>query len=185
MAETKVLFVCTANICRSPTAEAVMRKFIQEAGLQDRVFVDSAGTHDFHIGAPPDPRAQAAASRRGYDLTALRARQVTPSDFEKFDLVLGMDFNNLATLHDISPAQYAHKIGLLMPYAKRRRASIIHDPYARSAKDFDLVLDYIEDACGGLVQVLGRSEHAQGAETVAFKSGFVSSVAPLHAARAG
>ncbi|HZW11562.1 MAG TPA: low molecular weight protein-tyrosine-phosphatase [Noviherbaspirillum sp.] len=169
MAETQVLFVCTANICRSPTAEAVMRKYVQEAGLHGRVFVDSAGTHDFHIGAPPDPRAQAAARRRGYDLTALRARQVTPEDFEKFDLVLGMDFNNLAALHDISPTQYRHKIGLLMPYAKRRRASIIHDPYARSTKDFDLVLDYIEDACSGLVETLSRNELSHGAEMSAYK----------------
>ncbi|GAB3553552.1 low molecular weight protein-tyrosine-phosphatase [Noviherbaspirillum agri] len=185
MAETQVLFVCTANICRSPTAEAVMRKFVQEAGLHDRLFVDSAGTHDFYIGAMPDPRAQAAASRRGYDLTGLRARQVTLEDFEKFDLVLGMDFNNLATLHDISPAQYHHKIGLLMPYAKRRRASIIHDPYARSGKDFDLVLDYIEDACGGLVQALSQHERARGAETAAYNTGGMTSGAPLHVARFG
>ena len=169
MAATQVLFVCMANICRSPTAEAVMRKLVEDAGLHQHVLVDSAGTHDFHVGAPPDPRAQAAARRRGYDLTALRARQVASNDFEKFDLVLAMDFNNLATLHDMSPVEHRHKIGLLMPYAKRRRASIIHDPYSRNAKDFDLVLDYIEDACGGLVQALGGGQLVLHADMVAYK----------------
>lgn len=169
MATTQVLFVCMANICRSPTAEAVMRKLVQEAGLNHRIVVDSAGTHDFHLGAPPDPRAQAAARKRGYDLTALRARQVALEDFEKFDLVLAMDFNNLATLHDLSPIHHRHKLGLLMPYAKRRRASIVHDPYSRSAKDFDLVLDYIEDACSGLVQTLSRSDASQRADLATAK----------------
>lgn len=169
MAATQVLFVCMANICRSPTAEAVMRKLVENAGLHRHVLVDSAGTHDFHVGAPPDPRAQAAARRRGYDLTPLRARQVARNDFETFDLVLAMDFNNLATLHDISPVEHRHKIGLLMPYAKRRRASIVHDPYSRSAKDFDLVLDYIEDACSGLVETLGGSQLAFHADMAVFK----------------
>lgn len=169
MTATQVLFVCMGNICRSPTAEGVMRKLVEDAGLQNRVIVDSAGTHDYHVGAPPDPRAQTAARRRGYDLTALRARQVISADFEIFDLVLAMDFNNLAVLHDVCPSQHRYKVGLLMPYATRRRASIVHDPYYRSAKDFDLVLDCIEDACSGLMQALCCDNVARGANVAAFK----------------
>ena len=127
-----------------------MHKLVDEAGLQSDIVVDSAGTHDYHVGAAPDPRAQAAARRRGYDLSTLRARQVTPADFDGFDLLLAMDFNNLAWLQSQCPKPLHTKLGLLMPYATRRRAAIVHDPYYRSAKDFELVLDYIEDACSGL-----------------------------------
>lgn len=153
MKETKILFVCMGNICRSPTAEGVMRALAERAGL-DRLVVDSAGTHDYHLGEPPDPRAQAAARRRGYDLSQLRARQVVFGDFECFDLVLAMDFNNLSTLRDMCPAGAEAKIGLLMPYATNRCSSIVHDPYYRSARDFDLVLDCIEDGCKGLLCTL-------------------------------
>lgn len=163
MMTTRVLFVCMGNICRSPTAEAVMRQLVEKAGLQDHVVVDSAGTHDYHVGASPDPRAQAVAERRGYDLSALRARQVTLADFDAFNLLLAMDFNNLASLQDVCPAPLQTKLGLLMPYAKNRRAAIVHDPYYRSAKDFDLVLDYIEDACRGLVQSLACGAIARSA----------------------
>jgi protein-tyrosine phosphatase len=161
MKTTQVLFVCMGNICRSPTAEGVMRKIVCDAGLQNYILVASAGTHDYHVGQPPDPRAQAAARKRGYDLTALRARQVSPSDFEAFDLLLAMDFNNMAILQDMCPAEHRDKIGLLMSYAMQRRASIVHDPYYRGARDFDLVLDYIEDACIGLVRaIIDHVDHA-------------------------
>lgn len=154
MKATQVLFVCMGNICRSPTAEGVMRKYVEDMGLSGRILVDSAGTHDYHVGEAPDPRAQAAARRRGYDLSSLRARQVEVSDFGRFDLVLAMDFNNLANLQGRCPAGYEKKMGLLMPFARARRATIVHDPYYRSAKDFDLVLDSIEDACRGLLDVI-------------------------------
>jgi len=154
MTATRVLFVCMGNICRSPTAEAVLRKYVEELGLGDSFVIDSAGTHGYHIGEAPDPRAQASARRRGYDLSNLRARQVEAEDFERFDHILAMDFNNLATLDAICPHGHKSKMGLLMPYARNRRATIVHDPYYRSAKDFDLVLDCIEDACKGLLQVL-------------------------------
>ncbi len=160
MKTTQVLFVCMGNICRSPTAEAVMRKRLAAAGLQHVVLVDSAGTHDYHVGQPPDPRAQAAAQRRGYDLSLLRARQVAPGDFQSFDLVLAMDFNNLEVLQAMCPPEQRRKLGLLMAYAVRRNATIVHDPYYRGAKDFDLVLDYIEDACAGLIQSIVHS-HAK------------------------
>lgn len=154
MKAAQILFVCMGNICRSPTAEGVMRKYVDELGLSDRIIVDSAGTHDYHVGEAPDPRAQAAACRRGYDLSGLRARQVNGSDFERFDLVLAMDFNNLASLQAYCPLGCEGKMGLLMPYARTRHSTIVHDPYYRSAKDFDLVLDSIEDACKGLLDVL-------------------------------
>jgi protein-tyrosine phosphatase len=151
MNPTRILFVCMGNICRSPTAEGVMRHVLQQAGLQERIVVDSAGTHGYHAGSPPDPRAQAAARRRGYDLSALRARQVAPADFERFDLVLAMDYDNLEHLHSACPELHRVKLGLLMKFATRTSAAIVHDPYYRGAKDFDLVLDHIEDACQGLV----------------------------------
>lgn len=154
MDATQILFVCMGNICRSPTAEAVMRRYVKDCGLSDAFVIESAGTHGYHVGEAPDPRAQAAAFRRGYDLSGLRARQVEMSDFERFDLLLAMDFNNLATLHALCPPGLDRKMGLLMPYARNRRSTIVHDPYYRSARDFDLVLDCIEDACKGLLDAL-------------------------------
>lgn len=157
MKATRVLFVCMGNICRSPSAEGVMRRYVERAGLQHHLLVDSAGTHAYHIGQPPDPRAQAAARRRGYDLSPLRARPIVANDFDTFDLVLAMDFNNLEVLQGICPPKHHPKLGLLMSFAQVSKATIVHDPYYRSAKDFDLVLDYIEDACSGLVRALAPS----------------------------
>lgn len=131
-----------------------MRTKVAEAGLDDLIVVDSAGTHDYNVGAAPDPRAQEAARRRGYELGQLRARQVSPQDFEQFDLILAMDFANLERLQTLCPPEHRQKIGLLMPYATRRRALIVHDPYSRSLREFELALDYIEDACMGLLETL-------------------------------
>lgn len=156
MKTSRVLFVCMGNICRSPTAEGVMRKLVADANLQDRVMVDSAATHDYHVGEPPDPRAQAAARRRGYDLSALRARHLVAADFDVFDLILGMDFNNLEIMQNLCPPEHQSKIGLLMSYASKRKASIVHDPYYRGARDFDVVFDYIEDACQGLLRSIAQ-----------------------------
>jgi len=157
MKTIRLLFVCMGNICRSPTAEGVMRHFVEKAGLQHCVQVDSAGTHDYHCGKPPDRRAQAAARRRGYDISPLRARQIDPGDFERFDALLAMDFNNLEALQAVCPSEHRAKLGLLMAYASRSNAAIVHDPYYRGARDFDMVLDHIEDACQGLVQALSHS----------------------------
>ena len=162
MKSTQILFVCMGNICRSPTAEGVMRKYVEESGLTDRIVVDSAGTHDYHVGEAPDPRAQAAARRRGYDLSCLRARRIEVADFDRFDLVLAMDFNNLAFLQAWCPQGLEQKMGLLMPYAQNRRATIVHDPYYRSVRDFDHVLDSIEDACKGLLSVVTENEEVVG-----------------------
>src|SRR6185369_15566282 len=108
----RVLFVCMGNICRSPTAEAVFRRAVDEAGLKDLIECDSAGTHAYHIGEPPDQRAQQAASRRGYDMSHLRGRQIGERDFARFDYVVAMDRRNLSLLEELCPAAHADKLGL-------------------------------------------------------------------------
>jgi protein-tyrosine phosphatase len=154
MDKMNILFVCMGNICRSPTAEGVMRKLVAEAGMDHRIMVDSAGTHGYHVGEPPDPRAQAAAKRRGYDIADLRARELEAADYERFDLLLAMDFNNLDRLQILCPPQFQSKLGMLMGYARQCKAPIVPDPYYRGASDFNRVLDYVEDACQGLLQAL-------------------------------
>jgi protein-tyrosine phosphatase len=144
------------NICRSPTAVGVMRKFVEEAGLQHFVHVDSAGTHNYCIGEPPHPQAQAIARQRGYDLTAMRARQLVPSDFESYDLLLAMDKSNLASLERMCPQQHLDKVRLLMHYASESMLPVIPDPFGGEHEDFEMALDCIEDACNGLVTALSR-----------------------------
>lgn len=148
-----VLFVCMGNICRSPTAEGVFRRMVQEAGLEERVHVDSAGTHGYHLGAEPDRRSQAAAARRGYDLSALRARQLLPEDGERFDLVLAMDRDNLARSRGLlrGPAE----LRLLMDFAEERRKDEVPDPYYTGGEaGFEEVLDMIEEAGRGLMDAV-------------------------------
>ena len=144
------------NICRSPTAEGVMRKLVENAGMQDRVEVDSAGTHGYHLGSAPDTRSQAAARKRGYNLAATRARQVDERDFEKFDLLLVMDLENLMLLQRLCPAQHLPKLRLLMSYALNSAAPIVPDPYHDGSNGFETVLDYVEDACAGLLRLLSH-----------------------------
>lgn len=161
MSITRVLFVCMGNICRSPTAEGVLRRMAEQAGVVG-LEVDSAGTHDYHVGEPPDPRAQAAAARRGYDLSTLRARQLEPADFERFDLILAMDFNNLGVLQNLCPVASRPKLGMLMAYGRRFNAVVVQDPYYRDAAAFESALDYIEDACAGLLGVIAGRENVAG-----------------------
>src|SRR5437773_5757394 len=116
-----VLFVCTGNICRSPTAEAIFRKLAADAGMEEAVTADSAGTHAYHVGEPPDPRAQKAAAKRGYDLSALRARTVEDADFQRFDLILAMDEDHYSILSSMAQPAAAHKLKLMMTYAQRFR----------------------------------------------------------------
>ena len=150
----KVLFVCMGNICRSPTAEAIFRKLAGESGLSDYLEIDSAGTHGFHAGRPPDPRSIAHAARRGFDLTALRSREVVASDFERFDHVIAMDDDNVQQLKAFCPNHLAKKITLLLDYARDSKYREVPDPYQGRAKDFELALDLIEQGCGGLVEHL-------------------------------
>ena len=148
----KVLFVCMGNICRSPMAEGVFRARVEAAGYGDRVEVDSAGTHAYHIGEPPDERAQAAIARRGIDISALRGRQAATEDIARFDYVLAMDGDNYAHLQALSPEGYEHKIELFLEYASRARERFVPDPYYGGPSGFDRVLDLIEDAAEGLLQ---------------------------------
>jgi protein-tyrosine phosphatase len=153
---TRVLFVCMGNICRSPMAEGVFRHAVSQSGLQDVVRVDSAGTHAFHAGEAPDRRAQATAVRRGYDISDLRARQVLDVDFEQFDLILAMDWDNLSLLQQLAPKRTHHKLQLLMRYASEHESATIPDPYYGAQLGFDQALDFIEDACAGLLEVARR-----------------------------
>lgn len=153
----RVLMVCSGNICRSPTAEAVLRQRLQAARLGDRVAVDSAGTHGFHIKEPPDPRAQALGLKRGYDLSSLRARRVGGEDFLAFQHILAMDEGHLKWLHDAAPPDARAKVGLLMSHAVRHAGvREVPDPYYGSERDFERVLDLVEDACDGLLRQLAR-----------------------------
>lgn len=148
------------NICRSPTAEGVLRAKLAAAGLDDWVELDSAGTHGYHVGRAPDPRSQQCALRRGYDLSALRARQVRAEDFARFDLVLAMDHDNLAGLRALCPSAGDEQLRLLMSFATRHRADEVPDPSYGEGDGFERVLDYIEDACDGVVEMLRRRRAA-------------------------
>ena len=150
----KILFVCLGNICRSPSAEGVFRQKLEQAGLSDRVEVDSAGTHAYHVGSPPDDRAAAAASRRGIDLSGLRGRQVSPDDFEHYDYILAMDRDNLADLLAMSPAEHQHKIRLFLDFAGAGTGPEVPDPYYGGSDGFERVLDMLEQASDGLLLVL-------------------------------
>lgn len=159
MTKTSILFVCMGNVCRSPTAEGVLRARAAKAGLGDRLHIDSAGTHPHEVGRRPDPRSTQYAARRGYDLSTQRARQVAASDFETFDHIYAMDGDNLAYLVADCPPQHRHKLGLFMQFAGNSKSEVVPDPYHGDGKGFDKVLDYIEDASDGLLAVLqGRHE---------------------------
>lgn len=156
MVMTKILFVCMGNVCRSPIAEGVFRKMVRDAGLEDIVQIASAGTHAYHVGEPPDVRGQQAARKRGYELTDLRARQITQSDFHEYDLILAMDWENLSLLQQQCPRQQKHKLHLLMRYAGEFDAATVPDPYYGGPEGFGTVLDYVEDACQGLLEVVRK-----------------------------
>lgn len=147
----KVLFVCLGNICRSPTAEGVFRHLVEAEGLDDVIGTDSAGTSDWHIGAPPDRRAQAAAKRRGIDLSDLQGRQVTAGDFDEFDYVLAMDQRNHAALSSLAPNGRADRLHMFLSFAPGIADMEVPDPYYGGDTGFDDVLDMIEAASRGLL----------------------------------
>jgi protein-tyrosine phosphatase len=153
---TRVLFVCMGNICRSPMAEGVFRHLVRQAGLEDVVRVASAGTHGFHAGEAPDKRAQAAVAKRGFDISDLRARAVRERDFDDFDLILAMDWDNLSALQQAAPKRAHHKLQLLMRFATDHESATIADPYYGNAQGFEQVLDCIQDACAGLLELAKR-----------------------------
>lgn len=149
-----VLFVCTANICRSPLAEAVLRHKAVQDGIADSLQIDSAGTHDFRVGEAPDPRARRAAERRGYAIPERRARQIARDDLERYDFVLAMDMKNMTALHQLAGADLWQKPKLLLPYSRRFGGKEIADPYAADEQQFELVLDMIESAAEGLLAAI-------------------------------
>jgi protein-tyrosine phosphatase len=155
-ARLRVLMVCMGNICRSPMAEGVLRGKLARAGLAEAVAVDSAGTHGFHRGNPPDPRAVATAAQRGWRLDGLKSRPVLDEDFTRFDLLLAMDQDNLDNLRERCPPASHERLALLLRYAPVLGVDEVPDPYYGSAAGFEHALDLIEPACDGLLVELRR-----------------------------
>ena len=152
MTPIRVLFVCTGNICRSPTAEGVARVMAQKQGLADAFEFDSAGTHDYHVGHPPDPRTIAAAAKRGYDLSKLRARRVTSTNYADFDHVFAMDSDHLRLMRSQCPPAHQHKLALFISGAQK--GDDVPDPYYGGPEAFELVLDLVEQASTRMLEKL-------------------------------
>jgi protein-tyrosine phosphatase len=153
----KVLFVCMGNICRSPTAHGVFRDLVRKQDLDAHIEIDSAGTHSYHIGSPPDPRSQDTARARGIDLSDLRARRFVSADFVEFDYVIGMDHGNIADMRAIRPSDGRAQLQLMLEYSPRFRQAEVPDPYFGD-DGFDNVYDMIADASAGLLEHI-RSTH--------------------------
>jgi protein-tyrosine phosphatase len=145
------------NICRSPTAEGVFRHHVSEAGLDEQIDIDSAGTHAYHVGSPPDRRAHAAAERRGIALGNLRARRVSDDDFERFDYIIAMDEDNIAHLKDESPPEHQYKVRLFLEFSSGSEREV-PDPYYGGASGFERVLDLVEEASRGLLETLSNQK---------------------------
>jgi protein-tyrosine phosphatase len=154
----KVLFVCLGNICRSPTAEGAFRTLVEREGLGGQISVDSAGTGSWHIGSPPDKRAQMAAWKRGFDLSGQRARQAKAADFKRFDYVLAMDSDNHHDLSGLCPAGEEHRLHMFLDFAPEVGKRDVPDPYYGEGGGFDTVLDMIEAASRGLLADI-REKH--------------------------
>lgn len=157
MEKIKVLFVCMGNICRSPTAEGVFTKLITEKNLASHFAVDSAGTHAYHVGNPPDARAQQAALKRGVELQQIRARKVHSSDFEYFDYVLVMDDDNYSILINDCPIEHREKVKYFLDYAPHLGVREVPDPYYGEKLGFEKVLDMVEDASLGFIETLHKT----------------------------
>lgn len=155
----RVLFVCMGNICRSPMAEGMFRKAVREAGLDGQIETDSAGTHAYHIGSPPDPRAQSAIRQRGVDISGLRGRKVEAADFDRFDYILAMDGDNMDHLMQRAPARHQGKVRRLLSFSRKYPNLDVVDPYYGGAQGFEENLDMIEDAVQGLIREINASKH--------------------------
>lgn len=154
-----ILFVCMGNICRSPTAEGVFYHLINSHGLEDSIHVDSAGTHAYHEGERPDPRACEAAMEKGYDISYARARKVDDKDFENFDYILPMDNANMSFLQVKSPISRRDKIELFLNYHPQKTGEEAPDPYYRDSDLFEGVFTMIEEACWNLLKVMRKRHH--------------------------
>ena len=148
----KILFVCTGNICRSPTAEGVLRHYIHKEGLSEKITVDSAGTHSYHVGEAPDSRSIKTAQKRGIDISSQRARQVIGEDFNQFDIILALDNSHLQNLIQIAPRNTKAQIALMLEYAGTTVETEVPDPYYGNQQGFDYVLDLIEAAAIPLIR---------------------------------
>ena len=153
MSKSSVLFVCMGNICRSPTAEGVFRHFVEQEGLSDRIEIDSAGTHAYHVNEPADRRASAAAARRGYSLEGIRARRVEAADFVRFNYIIAMDRDNLAMLQQQLPEEHETRLHLFLEFSGGQESEV-PDPYYGGAAGFERVLDLVEAASRGLLETL-------------------------------
>jgi protein-tyrosine phosphatase len=158
----RVLFVCMGHICRSPTAEGVMRDLVRAEGLDRFIQIASAGTHDYHVGRPPDARALRAAEWRGYDLSTQRARLVTAADFESFDYLLAMDRENLARLKQIAPPGLGDKASLFLDHSRAHRGEDVPDPYTGNADNFAHVLDLVEEGTQDLLDAIKEKLSIRG-----------------------
>ena len=154
MTKVRVLMVCMGNICRSPMAEGILRRAVKEAGLEQQIEIDSAGTHAYHVGSSPDPRAQKAVSRRGADISGLRGRKVEERDFEAFDYLLVMDGDNYSKLTERAPAHHRDKIRRLLSFSRKYPNLDVVDPYYGGPQGFEENLDMIEDAVQGLIRAI-------------------------------
>lgn len=153
----RVLFVCMGNICRSPTAHGVFRDLVRREGLEQAIAIDSAGTHSYHVGSPPDRRAQETARARGFDLSDLRARQATAEDFRQFDYVLAMDRDNHQGLASLCPKGLEQRLHLFLDFAPELKISEVPDPYYGGQRGFDQVFDMVEAASQGLLAHIRRT----------------------------
>ena len=160
----RVLFVCMGNICRSPTAEGVFRKLLSERVSDLLIEVDSAGTHAYHVGDAPDPRAQKAALRRGIDISHRRARKVALADFERFDWLIAMDRGNFELLRELCPEPYLERVKLFLEFAPSLEREDVPDPYYGGANGFEQVLDLAEEAARGLLDFLEQTRERPKAD---------------------
>lgn len=156
----RVLFVCMGNICRSPTAEGVFRHLVRQRGLEDRIEIDSAGTHAYHTGEPPDRRATATARKRGIELANLRARPVEPADYERFDYIVAMDRDNLDHLERGRPSSATARLHLFCAFAPDLDTDIVPDPYYGGPDGFEYVFDLVTRASDGLLDAIARDHLA-------------------------
>lgn len=153
-----ILFVCMGNICRSPTAEGVFRYRLAEHGLIDQITTDSAGTHGWHVGDPPDPRSISAARKRGVDIAWIRSREVRARDFTEFDYVLAMDRDNLENMEAMAAAGGTAQVGLFLDFAPHLEIQNVPDPYYGGPDGFDHVLDLVEAASDGLIAHIRKTD---------------------------
>jgi protein-tyrosine phosphatase len=164
MKKIQVLFVCKGNICRSPTAQGTFQKLLNDKNLRQSIIIDSAGTHDYHIGKSPDERAQKAASAMGIDIGGLVGRQVSTEDFDKFDYIIAMDKANLAILNDLCPSTQKHKLSLFLSFAPDVKCEDVPDPFWGDGKDFEIAFTMIKTASLGLLDDIKKKHLREVAE---------------------